>query len=112
MLWLSRNPLALARGGCQDCAHGAGLAVIMPAWMQFVMNHDIQRFVRFARNVWGCNDSNSPEKTAKAGIQAFKHFLKSIGMPLNFKEIGAQEKDIPYLLDQMKIGNGTVGSFV
>ena len=76
------------------------------------MKHDIQRFARFAKNVWGCEDSDNLEETAEAGIQAFRNFLKSIGMPLNFKEIGASEKDIPYLMDQMKIGNNTIGSFV
>ena len=38
-----------------DCAHGAGLAVVMPAWMEYVMDHDVMRFARFAVNVFGCD---------------------------------------------------------
>lgn len=36
-----------------DCAHGAGLAVVMPAWMEYVMPHDSMRFARFAVEVFG-----------------------------------------------------------
>ncbi|MDD4700366.1 MAG: iron-containing alcohol dehydrogenase, partial [Oscillospiraceae bacterium] len=37
-----------------DCAHGAGLAVVFPAWMTYVYKHDINRFAQMAVNVWGC----------------------------------------------------------
>ncbi|MBR6983792.1 MAG: iron-containing alcohol dehydrogenase, partial [Ruminococcus sp.] len=37
-----------------DCAHGAGLAVIMPAWMEFVYKHNVMRFAQAAVRVWGC----------------------------------------------------------
>lgn len=85
--------------GLYDCAHGAGLAVIMPAWMTFVYKHDVMRFAQFAVRVWGCDmDFANPEKTALEGIAAFRTFLKSIGMPSNFKELGAKEKDIPQLV--------------
>ena len=40
-----------------DVAHGAGLAVIMPAWMSHVMRHDVNRFAQFAVRVWGCDMS-------------------------------------------------------
>ena len=54
-----------------DCAHGAGLAVIMPAWMEFVYKHNIMRFCQMAVRVFGCNmDFENPENTAIAGIKA------------------------------------------
>ena len=56
-----------------DCAHGAGLAVIFPAWMQYNMNHDVMRFAQLASRVWGCPmDSQHPEITAQQGIQALR----------------------------------------
>ena len=62
-----------------DCAHGAGLAVIFPAWMEYNMNHDVARFAQIAVRVWGCSmDFQNPENTAKAGIKAFRNFLRSI----------------------------------
>lgn len=95
-----------------DCAHGAGLAVVFPAWMEYTMNHDVMRFAQVANRVWGCSmDFAYPEVTAKAGIQAFKAFLKSIGMPLTFEELGAKKEDIPYMAHVACYGNGRKGSF-
>ena len=96
-----------------DCAHGAGLAVIMPAWMTYVMNHDVMRFAQMACRIWNCKmDFSNPKKTAEEGIAAFKQFLKSIGMPLTFAELGAREEDIPTLVKNFGIGDGTTGGFV
>ena len=77
-----------------DCAHGAGLAVVMPAWMEFVMDHDVMRFARFAVNVFGCEmDYAHPENTAKAGIARLRDFFRSIGMPITLAEVGAKVED-------------------
>lgn len=81
-----------------DCAHGAGLAVTMPAVFTYVMNHDVNRFAQIAVRVWGCQmDFDHPERTAKAGIETLRSFLISIGMPKNFAELGAREEDIAEL---------------
>ena len=96
-----------------DVTHGAGLAVIFPAWMTYVYKHDINRFAQFAVRVWGCEmNSAHPEETAREGISRLKQFLTSIGMPINFKELGAREEDIPYMVEKLGLGNGTMGSFV
>ncbi|HOJ66349.1 MAG TPA: iron-containing alcohol dehydrogenase [Paludibacteraceae bacterium] len=96
-----------------DVAHGAGLAVMFPAWMKYVMNHDIMRFAQFAVRVWGCEmDFQHPEITAKEGIAKFEQFLISIGMPIRFAQLGAKAEDIPTLVKNMRLGNCTVGSFV
>ncbi len=95
-----------------DCAHGAGLAVSMPATFTYVMNEDIMRFAKVAVRVWGCEmDYEHPEVTAAAGIEALRRFLISIGMPKNFEELGAKEEDIPYLAETMVNGNGRKGVF-
>ncbi|MBO7136085.1 MAG: iron-containing alcohol dehydrogenase, partial [Spirochaetaceae bacterium] len=71
--------------GLYDCAHGAGLAVIMPAWMEFVYKHDVMRFCQWATRVWGCKmDFANPEATALEGIRRFRLFLHELGMPINF----------------------------
>ena len=93
-----------------DCAHGAGLAVTMPAVFTYVMEHDVMRFAQVAVRVWGCQmDFAHPEVTAKAGIEAFRRFLKSIGMPGNFAELGAKEEDIPKMVESLCRGNGRQG---
>jgi len=97
-----------------DVAHGAGLAVVLPAWMTYVMKHDINRFAQIAVRVWGC-DMNfaNPEETAREGIERLKQFLKLIGMPTTFKELGAKEEDIPLMVEKLGLGEtGTIGNFV
>ncbi len=99
-----------------DCAHGAGLAVVFPAWMTYNMKHDVNRFAQLAVRVWGCQmDFSNPEVTAKAGIAALKQFFKSIGMPSNFAELGAKEEDIEKMAHIACCGDGrggTIGGFV
>ncbi len=94
-----------------DCAHGAGLAVTMPAVFKYVYKHDVMRFAKLAVRVWGCQmDFDNPEATALAGIAALENFLRGIGMPLNFAELGAKEEDIPTLVKALCYGDGRGGS--
>lgn len=96
-----------------DVAHGAGLAVIFPAWMKFVMHHNTTRFAQFAVRVWGCEmDFQQPENTARQGILKMEQFFKSIGMPIRFNELGAKAEDISTIVKTMGLGTSTIGSFV
>ncbi len=94
-----------------DCAHGAGLAVTMPAVFKYVMKHDLMRFAKVAVRVWGCQmDFDHPVVTALEGMEAFRSFLISLGMPKNFAELGANEEDIPKLVQVLCRGDGRPGS--
>ena len=94
-----------------DCAHGAGLAVTMPAVFKYVMKHNVMRFAQVATRVWGCQmDFDHPEVTALEGINALQNFLVSLGMPKNFAELGAKEEDIPKLVEVLCRGDGRPGS--
>ena len=96
-----------------DCAHGAGLAVTMPAVFTYNLKHDVMRFAKIAVRVWGCQmDFDNPENTAKAGIEALRNFLISIGMPRNFKELGAREEDIEKLAYTCCYGDGSQGGTI
>ena len=98
-----------------DCAHGAGLAVVLPAWMQYVMGHDVMRFAQFAVRVFGCEmDFACPENTAREGIRRLTAFFRSLGMPTTFAELGAREEDIPAMVAhrQEKPGGFPFGGFV
>ena len=104
--WTSHN-LEHELSALYDCAHGAGLAVVMPAVFSYTLYHDVMRFAKAAVRIWGCQmDFESPETTAKAGIEALRRFLVSIGMPKNFAELGAKEDDIEYLAHTCCYGNG------
>ena len=86
-----------------DCAHGAGLAVTMPAVFRYVMKHDEARFAQVAQRVWGVS-------SAAEGIDAFQAFLKSIGMPATLGELGGREEDIPVLVKNLCYGDGRTGT--
>lgn len=93
-----------------DCAHGAGLAVVFPAWMRYTMHHNVMRSAQLASRVWGCSmDFADPEATAKAGIEAFRGFLKAIGMPGTLAELGVSAEDIPHMAHSACYGNGGKG---
>ena len=99
--------------GLYDVAHGAGLAVIMPSWMQYVYKHNVMRFCQMATRVFGCQmNFENPETTAIEGIRRFRTFLHSIGMPINFAELGAKEEDIPVLVEKLGIGDGKFSGFM
>ena len=99
-----------------DCAHGAGLAITMPAVFRYVYKHDVMRFAQVAVRVWGCQmDFANPEKTALEGIDALQNYLCSLGMPKNFEELGAKKEDIPKLVNVLlrtSGRNGIISGFV
>ena len=97
-----------------DVTHGAGLAVVFPAWMTYVLDQDVSRFAQLAVRVWGCSmDFADPRRTALEGIQRFRTFLKSIGMPLTLGELGIQEPDLPLLVEKSGATDSKpIGKFV
>lgn len=92
-------------GGKYDSAHGAGLAVVCPAWMQYVYKTNLPRFIRYAARVWDVPyDPYHPENTALEGILRLKAFFRSLGMPTTLAELGVRDEDIPEL-SSLETGN-------
>lgn len=88
--------------GVYDVTHGAGLAALFPAWMEYVYKNDVPRFARFAHNVFGVPyDLDNPEATAKEGIRRYRDFLESIGMPIGLKSLDIPAEDIPMLVEKL-----------
>lgn len=96
-----------------DVTHGAGLAVIAPLWMRYVLELNPHKLVMFATRVWDIPlDEKDPVKTARQGIERFEAFLRQIGMPSSFKEIGARKEDIGQMTDKLLGGRETEGNYV
>ena len=82
-------------GMFEEVAHGAGLAVVFPAWAKFACRHYLERFCRYAVNVWNIEmDFVHPENTALAGIEATADFFRSLGMPSTLRELGIGAESI------------------
>lgn len=96
-----------------DVAHGAGLAVVFPAFMRYTMKHDVMRYAQLAVRVWGCEmDYQNPERTAEQGIDRLVAFYRSIGLPTTFAELGAKPEDIPLMAAKLNLTAGRrLGSF-
>jgi alcohol dehydrogenase YqhD (iron-dependent ADH family) len=100
--------------GIYDVAHGAGLAVVFPAWMKYVLRHDLDRFVQWAVRVWNVEmDVFNPEAVALAGIEKMETFFHSIGLGTNLAGLGIQDDRIAEMADKCTEGNTqAAGNFV
>lgn len=79
-----------------NIAHGAGLSIVVPAWMQWQKHHLPERFERFAIKVF---DVEGADK----GINALKTWYTKIGTPVTLKEGNIPEKDIPMLVEKLLV---------
>ena len=69
-------------------AHGAGLAVVFPAWMEYVHQENQHIFSRWAKNIW---QTNSPHEA----ISRFRTKIRDWGHPVNLKELGIHSDMFP-----------------
>jgi len=98
--------------GVYDVAHGAGLAVLFPAWMRHVMSVDVRRFAQFAARVWDVEyEFANPERTAREGVRRLQAFYRSIGLPTTLKEMGITD-DRSAEMAKKCVDRGEVGNFV
>ena len=81
-------------------AHGAGLSILIPLWMGASYQKDLDKFARFSEYVFDIKDANI-EKCALKGINLLREYFKSIGMPINLKEVEISQKDVSKIVDLM-----------
>ena len=100
--------------GIYDVTHGAGLAVVIPAWMKFVYKKNIDKFIQFAVRVWEVEyDFECPERTALEGITRLENFFKGIGLPTSLKELKIPDDRLYEMAKKCKkVSNGKTGVYV
>ena len=76
-----------------DIAHGAGLSIVMPAWMTYAAEKGNPRIAKFARTVFDI-DASDDATAAREGIAAFKSWMSKIGTYTSFEEAGIPESGI------------------
>ncbi|PEY73211.1 iron-containing alcohol dehydrogenase [Bacillus thuringiensis] len=108
--WATHN-IEHALSAVYDIPHGAGLAILFPNWMKYVVNENIPRFKQFAIQVFNIA---SKEKTdyeiALAGIEALRNFWTSIGAPSRLIDYGIGEDKLDELVEKVMV-NGDFGNF-
>lgn len=94
-------------GAYTDCNHGQGLAVIHPVLYRHIYKDGVERFARFTKNVWDIEDKGDDEATAKAGIEALADFIKEMGLPVSFTQMGiSKDTDFRAIADSTNITAG------
>ncbi|MCL2211669.1 MAG: iron-containing alcohol dehydrogenase [Treponema sp.] len=94
-----------------EIAHGAGLAIIFPAWMKYNIKEDTARLARFAVKVWGVDGAfYDLEQAALEGIMRMENFFKSIGMPVRFTDANIDPARIPEMAKRV-VHFGQIGNY-
>lgn len=82
-------------GAYTDCNHGQGLAVIHPVLYRHICKDGVKQFARMAEKVWEIPaEGKSQEELAEAGIDALADFIREIGLPSTFTEMGLTDKSV------------------
>ena len=99
-------------GEFDHIAHGAGLAVLFPAWGRYVLEENLPRFAQFARRVWGVSEEDE-RLAALAGIEKMSEYFASLGMPQKLSDFGIPKDILSKLTELCTFGNTrTVKSYV
>ncbi len=94
-------------GAYTDCTHGAGLAAISLPYYRYIYKDGIDKFLRFAKNVWNVDVENmTKEEAAEAGIAKLEAYIKTLKLPISIKDLGATEEMLPLIAESTVPGGG------
>ncbi|EOB3584497.1 iron-containing alcohol dehydrogenase [Vibrio vulnificus] len=95
-------------GAYTDCAHGMGLAAISLPYYRLIFPYGLEKFVRFATQVWGVDpDGKTQEEIARAGLNTLEDFMVECGIVTSIQELGATQDMLPKIAEStIIIGNG------
>lgn len=109
----SAHALEAEIGGRYDTTHGAGLAAIYPAWMQYMLVRQPQRAARFARNVFAVPTDLPATEAGREGIRRLAAFYRSLGLPTNLEAIGVDRNHTTDMAARVKRNpDGTCGFYL
>lgn len=111
--YLAVHQLEHAVSGIYDhVAHGAGLAVLYPAWAKYVCKYNYPRFADFFRFIFEINQEDD-EKATLQGIEKLQEFFVKFGMPTKLREFGIASDSIKALTDACTYnGTRTIKSYI
>lgn len=88
-----------------DVTHGAGLAVVFPAWMTFMADKKPDKIAQFGRRVFDVEEADNRTAALEA-VERLKTFFKSIGLPVTLPELGIENADIELLVKKFHEDKG------
>ncbi len=109
--WASHG-MEHALSAVYDIAHGAGLSIVFPHWMDYVVERKVERVKRMAVNIFGVEDKGSDLATAREGIERFREYLRKIEAPLSPREEGIGQLDIDKVMHAAFARDSVLGHYV
>lgn len=99
--------LGQAVGGYTNATHGMTLAAVSLPYYKYIMPYGLDKFVRFATNVWDIKtDEKNKEEIALEGLKAMENWMKELGLVMNITELGANKDMIEDIADVTAIMPG------
>ncbi|MBQ9902753.1 MAG: iron-containing alcohol dehydrogenase [Clostridia bacterium] len=100
-------------GAYTDCNHGQGLAVLHPVLYRNMLHEATPQFARLAVEVWGIDPAGKSEsELANAFVNALATFIKEIGLPTTFAEMGiSDDADLRAIADTTILTGGCAKKF-
>lgn len=86
--------------------HGAGLAVVNSAWMEYMAVHRPAKVSQMAHRIFDVPDSGDASADAMEGVRRLRAFYRSIGMPVTLAELGVENPDIDELVRRVHENKG------
>lgn len=85
------HPMEHELSAFYDIVHGEGLAILIPHWMDHVLNEQTAaKFAQYGRNVWELTGKDEMA-VAKQAIQCTRDFFRQMGLPATLREVGIDE---------------------
>ncbi len=109
--WASHG-IEHALSAVYDIAHGAGLSIVFPHWMDYVVERKPERVKRMAVNIFGVEDMGSDLATAREGIERFREYLRKIEAPLTPRDEGIGQLDIDKVMHAAFARDSVLGHYV
>lgn len=108
----SVHPMEHELSAFYDITHGAGLALLTPYWMTYILSpKTVGKFAEYGANVWGIDSSKEPMAIAKEAIADTRKFFDSIGMPSHLKDLGIDDTHFDVMAEKAANG-GLANGFV
>ncbi len=99
--------LGQAVGAYTDATHGMTLSAVSLPYYRYIMPYGLDKFVRFAENVWDIHDEHlSKEELALAGLKAMESWMKELGLVMNLTELGVNAEMVEELADATLVLDG------
>ena len=99
--------LGQAVGAYTNATHGMTLAAVSLPYYRYILPYGLQKFKRFALNVWDVDPAGkTDEQVAREGLAAMEAWMRELGLTMNISELGASEDMLEGLADATLVMNG------